>query len=1295
MRRLCIGCLLFALGFLLSQKTEAVEIPPKLTVVLENAEVPPQPPAAPFTYRPAGRAFRTSLDLIADYLSAKPEQGGEQVLAETGKSKTVKRTWNFQFVIVTIPGNEYGYDSHLVAVQRAAASLGYRVQSQWLPAPGEASGAHPGVILLRPPRLVADSNRTKERLELDNHLLIYVVDESPNGGISLPAFEQALTQIDCISTIQSKFTVPGDLATVGQKVSVSILGPTFSSSRTSLALGLANSKFSKAFAFNIVSGRASSNQNSVILDRMLDKSGVDYHFKTAMHSIRSQLQAMLDYICLYEDSLGNNKFKHGAPQVALLIESSTNWGQELQQAVAGNMSCNNSDQTMRLLVLPYQINIGESAQPSAPPRPHGAAVSKSEQSDTQPAAAGGAQDPPTLRSGSGQRSEERALTSLLRTIAQEQIWYVGVASLTATDKYLLLRQVHELMPGVQLFALDADLNDTHPDYLVFTKGMLTASTYPVFNKSQLWQWPLLGDTQRIQFSRSRDIGVYNAFIFLLADRNPDEKRILRHLIGYGPALIEEENPPQTEWVPSLWISRVTGEGVIPVKEYIQHAPPKKGNADNAGNSDNPPNPIRTLNTTGNWMKEKKTDSDSYFGVRRTGAFDVIIVISSLYFTISLIIYILHRFFCDFIDQHPELNLFGLFSLPHRPASASSSTAHPDENLRKLQSTWLSRFYRFLYFLILAVFIAILQRHSLPLTRRTHWADGSDAYLFEYGTEIFMAFLFGFLVVTCVDAALGGCQSDIRKKDEIERIEANRYFIFGGLISISYSIVMFASSSLWMKGLDQLLYLERATNFSSGLSILAPWLCLLFLLIAWAAANRHRIGLLARINEDFGDLHDAGDPAELGAIAFALGGTWNSPKSEEQPLRIKPAIIGGVSVVGALIYLYIFHTIITYESYSTLLGLGFSFAYCAIIVEFVNFVVVAYYFDRSLLRLGSEPMFDAYLRLPVHFSRNVGIQILESLDSHIEYQSIRTNMAILKTHYERIVYVIKKNQSHDIDLLRKLFGDTAGSLLAMPIPDIKDTAAKTAESKPSAIARKLYKLLTDDLNVPSNLLSVDSRSDDLQSHHKPLHKIVADGVATVAEFLQAVNSERPLPSSVQPLVSKSSDKADERGPDKLDMDVNRVRSVGTRELLTKTLPDSLHLWLRQAEDLVAIQRVMFINRIFSALRSQLAFVAVGFVLLLLAFNLFPFQPLRLMMTVLGALMLVILPVTLWIFIRLERDEVLSYISHSPPGQLSLTGPFIGRLIAYIGVPLLTFLIAQIPWLRALFVEVISPILMGLR
>lgn len=63
--------------------------------------------------------------------------------------------------------------------------------------------------------------------------------------------------------------------------------------------------------------------------------------------------------------------------------------------------------------------------------------------------------------------------------------------------------------------------------------------------------------------------------------------------------------------------------------------------------------------------------------------------------------------------------------------------------------------------------------------------------------------------------------------------------------------------------------------------------------------------------------------------------------------------------------------------------------------------------------------------------------------------------------------------------------------------------------------------------------------------------------------------------------------------------------------------------------MAIQRVIFIHRVFAALRGRLIFVMLGLILLLLAFNLYPFQPYRLMMATLWGLVLSILPITLWI------------------------------------------------------------------
>jgi hypothetical protein len=291
------------------------------------------------------------------------------------------------------------------------------------------------------------------------------------------------------------------------------------------------------------------------------------------------------------------------------------------------------------------------------------------------------------------------------------------------------------------------------------------------------------------------------------------------------------------------------------------------------------------------------------------------------------------------------------------------------------------------------------------------------------------------------------------------------------------------------------------------------------------------------------------------------------------------------------------------------------------------------------------------------------------------------MLILKNHLTRIVDSIPKEWAADDKMknLSRLFGNTAGGLLIDCHNYIHN---RNREIDFATVHGKVCDLFNRKLESYTGAGRTNG------SHHH-LEIEYVEGIATIAEFLHRVNGERPLSSSVMVLpVVRGSEKSEL-------LSLASSADVGTRTLLTQEVPDSLHLWLRQAEDLVALQRVMFINRIFAALRAQISFVASALILLLLAFNLFPFQPLRLMMTSLGCLLAVILPITLWIFVRLERDEILSYIARTPPGRLTFTGPFVGRLMAYIGVPMLSFLVAQIPWLRTLFVEFITPTLMGLR
>jgi hypothetical protein len=63
--------------------------------------------------------------------------------------------------------------------------------------------------------------------------------------------------------------------------------------------------------------------------------------------------------------------------------------------------------------------------------------------------------------------------------------------------------------------------------------------------------------------------------------------------------------------------------------------------------------------------------------------------------------------------------------------------------------------------------------------------------------------------------------------------------------------------------------------------------------------------------------------------------------------------------------------------------------------------------------------------------------------------------------------------------------------------------------------------------------------------------------------------------------------------------------------------------------------------------------------------------------------------------MDCEQVLSAIAHTKPGEVTLNGDFFSRVFTYILLPLLTFLVAQQPQLRALFVAWIEPALRSLR
>jgi hypothetical protein len=104
---------------------------------------------------------------------------------------------------------------------------------------------------------------------------------------------------------------------------------------------------------------------------------------------------------------------------------------------------------------------------------------------------------------------------------------------------------------------------------------------------------------------------------------------------------------------------------------------------------------------------------------------------------------------------------------------------------------------------------------------------------------------------------------------------------------------------------------------------------------------------------------------------------------------------------------------------------------------------------------------------------------------------------------------------------------------------------------------------------------------------------------------------------------------------------------------------------------------FLQYILVHLQNLAGLVTIGLLLMLLAATSYPFQPREPLLLFSWVSMLVVAAVTLFIFVQLNRDRVLSLLSGTTPGSFNLSGDLLYRVMIHGIVPLIALLGAQFP------------------
>ena len=285
-----------------------------------------------------------------------------------------------------------------------------------------------------------------------------------------------------------------------------LLGPTYSGSATSIGAAI-NSFRSEVQSptFEVVSGSATSLD---LIGKLHQISGVRFHATVLPDQV---LQESIVHYLL-------SVLEVDPKDVALLVERDSSYGQSIIDISHDIEGRRHARYASDLMVMPFPMNISslrETVEHTEQPS-HKNADTLGIGTDSLEfrLETGVPTHLPQGYASASLLSSKQIIESIISEINRDKFKYVGIAASGIADKIFLARQVRKFNPDLTVFFIDSDLLLAHPELDEFF-GSLVVSTYPLFTRNQVWSAPYEGYHYRTQFPSGPTEGTYNAALSLL------------------------------------------------------------------------------------------------------------------------------------------------------------------------------------------------------------------------------------------------------------------------------------------------------------------------------------------------------------------------------------------------------------------------------------------------------------------------------------------------------------------------------------------------------------------------------------------------------------------------------------------------------------------------------------------------------------------------------------------------------------------------------------------------------------
>jgi Flp pilus assembly protein TadB len=130
-----------------------------------------------------------------------------------------------------------------------------------------------------------------------------------------------------------------------------------------------------------------------------------------------------------------------------------------------------------------------------------------------------------------------------------------------------------------------------------------------------------------------------------------------------------------------------------------------------------------------------------------------------------------------------------------------------------------------------------------------------------------------------------------------------------------------------------------------------------------------------------------------------------------------------------------------------------------------------------------------------------------------------------------------------------------------------------------------------------------------------------------------------------------------------------------------------------EEFLALRYVAFIRFGLRQMRSSLEFLSYGFILLIIALNIYPFRGHHAIDIVMVVAFVILASSVVTMIAQMDRDPLLSRLSDTKPHELSQN--FVRRVLSFGSLPLLTLIASVVPQVGHFLSSWIQPTLEALK